>query len=62
MKYLLQLVTMPERNLILDPFMGSGTTAVACQQLGIPFVGIEKNKGHYNIAYRRCNDEQSVVH
>jgi site-specific DNA-methyltransferase (adenine-specific) len=38
MEYLVKLVKMPSYNLILDPFMGSGTTLLACAKLGIPCI------------------------
>lgn len=38
---------------VLDPFMGSGTTGVACVKLGRPFVGIERDPGYFDIACRR---------
>ena len=41
---------------ILDPFMGSGTTGVACANLGLPFVGIEKDEGYFDIACRRIEE------
>ena len=53
MSYLVRLVTMPGRNLILDPFMGSGTTGMACAKAGIPFIGIELNQEYCEIAKRR---------
>ena len=53
MTYLVRLVTMPGRNLILDPFMGSGTTGIACAKAGIPFIGIELNPEYCEIAKRR---------
>ena len=40
---------------ILDPFMGSGTTGVACQELGRNFIGIEINEKYFEIAKRRIN-------
>ena len=40
---------------ILDPFMGSGTTGVACQELGRNFIGIEINEKYFKIAERRIN-------
>jgi DNA modification methylase len=42
---------------ILDPFMGSGTTGVACVQLGRGFIGIELDPGYFDIACRRISDE-----
>jgi DNA modification methylase len=43
---------------ILDPFMGSGTTGVACAELGRKFIGIEINEKYFDIACKRI--EQSV--
>ncbi len=42
-----------EGDVVLDPFMGSGTTAVACQELKRNFIGIEFNKQYCEIAQRR---------
>ena len=41
---------------VLDPFMGSGTTGVACAKLGRPFVGIEIEPRFFDIACRRIED------
>lgn len=38
---------------VLDPFMGSGTTGVACLNTGRRFIGIEKDAGYYEIARQR---------
>lgn len=38
---------------VLDPFMGSGTTGVACAKLGRNFIGIEIDEGYFNIAVDR---------
>jgi site-specific DNA-methyltransferase (adenine-specific)/modification methylase len=40
-------------DLILDPFMGSGTTGVACVQLGRKFIGIELEQKYFDIACKR---------
>lgn len=39
--------------IVLDPFMGSGTTGVACVKLGRKFIGIEIDEGYFNIACER---------
>jgi site-specific DNA-methyltransferase (adenine-specific) len=41
---------------VLDPFMGSGTTGVACVQLGRRFVGVEIDEGYFKIAVKRISD------
>ena len=38
---------------VLDPFMGSGSTGVACSNLGFDFIGIEKEKDYFKISERR---------
>ena len=53
MRYLLTLLRQPTVNLVLDPFMGSGSTGVAAVMLGLPFVGIERDPEYYEIARRR---------
>ena len=44
---------LPEADIILDPFMGSGTTGVACAQLGRKFIGIEIERRYFDIACER---------
>jgi DNA modification methylase len=56
MEYLCKMVKYPEFNLVLDPFMGSGTTGVACQKLNMPFIGIENNLKYFEIASNRLLD------
>ena len=47
---------LPDARTILDPFMGSGTTLVACQRLGRQGIGIELDADYYAIACRRVQD------
>jgi DNA modification methylase len=42
-----------EGEIILDPFLGSGTTGVACAKMARNFVGIEIDEGYFDIACRR---------
>ena len=44
---------------ILDPFMGSGTTGVACVQTGRNFIGIEIDPTYFAIAERRIKEAQA---
>jgi DNA modification methylase len=43
---------------VLDPFMGSGTTGVACKMLGRKFIGIEIDKTYFDIAKQRLENTQ----
>lgn len=52
MKWALQHLPSDAR-VILDPFMGSGTTGVACVQLGLTFIGIERETRYFDAACRR---------
>jgi site-specific DNA-methyltransferase (adenine-specific) len=56
MKYLIRLVT-PKDGIVLDPFMGSGSTGKAAMQEGMWFVGIEREKEYYEIAKQRIEYE-----
>lgn len=42
---------------VCDPFMGSGTTALACHELGVPYVGIEREERYCEIAAKRLGQE-----
>lgn len=53
MKYLLTLLSTPTSGLILDPFAGSGTTALAALALGRPCVCVELEEHHCEIVARR---------
>ena len=44
-----------ENDLVLDPFMGSGTTGVACRNLNRNFIGIELDETYFKIAEERIN-------
>jgi site-specific DNA-methyltransferase (adenine-specific) len=50
---LLQEVVSWTRGLVVDPFMGSGTTGVACANLGRKFIGIEIERRYFDIACER---------
>ena len=52
MRHLVELFTV-EGDTVLDPFMGSGTTGVACAQTGRNFIGIEIDPTYFAIAEKR---------
>jgi DNA modification methylase len=56
---LVMLLTDPG-DLVLDPFLGSGTTAVACKQLGRTCIGIEKSEAYLAMAIKRLQQEVMV--
>jgi DNA modification methylase len=53
------LSMLPEAQTILDPYMGSGTTGVACVTLGKAFIGIELDADYFDIACERIAAAQS---
>jgi hypothetical protein len=55
MEYLIRLVT-PKEGVVLDPFMGSGTTGIAAKNLGFDFIGIEREHEYIKIAKARVGD------
>jgi site-specific DNA-methyltransferase (adenine-specific) len=55
MRYLVRLIT-PPGGIVLDPFLGSGTTAVAAIQEGFQCIGIERDEHSYHIAMARITD------
>ena len=53
MRYLVRLTKTPTGGVVLDPFMGSGTTGIACVLEGREFIGIEREPDYMEIARRR---------
>lgn len=51
---------LPEDALIIDPFMGSGTTGVACKKLGRDFIGIEIDPCYLEIANNRIMEDGEI--
>jgi site-specific DNA-methyltransferase (adenine-specific) len=59
-RYFIELSTK-KGEIILDPFMGSGTTGVACVQTGRKFIGIEISKDYCDIAVKRIRDAEQQM-
>ena len=53
MEYLCRLTSTPTGGTVLDPFMGSGTTGMACKKTGREFIGIELDPHYFEIAEKR---------
>jgi len=53
MVYLAKLTKTPTGGVVLDPFMGSGTTGMACKKTGRDFIGIELDPHYFEIAEKR---------
>ena len=58
MRYLVRLTKTPTGGVVLDPFMGSGTTGCACALEGRDFIGIEREADYLEIAERRIAEAQ----
>ncbi|NBU72023.1 MAG: site-specific DNA-methyltransferase [Bacteroidetes bacterium] len=52
MRYLCRLIT-PPGGIVLDPFMGSGSTGMAAKSEGFEFIGIEKEDEYFSISEKR---------
>jgi site-specific DNA-methyltransferase (adenine-specific) len=55
------LASCPENGLVLDPFVGSGTTAVVAKRLGRAFLGIDCNREYCEMARRRLQNESGSL-
>jgi len=54
MSYFIRMITPPD-GIVLDPFMGSGSTGLAARETGFKFIGIEKEPEYFEIATRRID-------
>jgi modification methylase len=57
-----RIISSTNAEIILDPFMGSGTTAVAAKNLGRKFVGIEISSEYVDMAKQRINSHASTTY
>jgi site-specific DNA-methyltransferase (adenine-specific) len=55
-EYLIKLAAFSKNAIILDPFVGSGTTVVAAKKLGKRYIGIDSNEKYIKIARRRLRE------
>lgn len=59
MSWSMEQTDVPDGGIVMDPFMGSGTTAIACIRTGRRFIGIEKDAAHFRTACDRISRELS---
>lgn len=57
MSWCLEQAKVPDGATVLDPYMGSGTTGVACVREGRNFIGVEKDEKYFKIAVERIRRE-----
>lgn len=57
MSWCMAVAKVPPGALVLDPYMGSGSTGIACLRTGRRFIGIEKDARYYRIACERIQRE-----
>ena len=57
MAWSMEQAKVPEGATVLDPYMGSGTTGIACIRTGRNFIGIEKDPEHFETARKRIESE-----
>lgn len=60
MTYLIRMIT-PPGGIVLDPFMGSGTTGVSAVQEGFRFIGIEQSPEYMAIAEARIGEGETLL-
>lgn len=61
MEYLCTLTKTPTGGIVLDPYMGSGTTGMACKKTGRNFIGIEISEEYLEIAKRRIDSAKRMA-
>jgi site-specific DNA-methyltransferase (adenine-specific) len=57
MAWTMEQCKIPPGSTVLDPYMGSGTTGIACLRTGRNFIGIERDAAHYKTACDRIAHE-----
>lgn len=59
-KYLCTLTKMPQGGIVLDPYAGSGTTGIACEEINRPYILIEKEKENIDIIHERISKYKTL--
>ena len=56
MNNIIGILPKSENLVVVDPFMGSGTTGIACKKYEVDFIGIELDEEYYKIANSRIEE------
>jgi site-specific DNA-methyltransferase (adenine-specific)/modification methylase len=59
MSWCLDIAKVKAGQTVLDPYMGSGTTGIACVRRRVNFIGIEKDTNYFEVAVKRIQQEMS---
>tara|TARA_R110000823_G_scaffold314998_1_gene445255 strand:- start:3 stop:644 length:642 start_codon:yes stop_codon:yes gene_type:complete len=60
-RHCLEVAKLEKGAIVYDPFMGSGTTGIACKSLGLDFIGSELDEDYYNIIQKRLMQVQGSL-
>lgn len=61
MQNIIGILPKTDNLIVFDPFLGSGTTAIACLENNIDFIGSEIDKTYYEVAEDRINTHMAQV-
>lgn len=61
MMWCIEMAKVDTNEIVLDPYMGSGTTGIACAKLGREFIGIEIERKYFDIACKRIEQAQAQM-
>lgn len=59
-KHFVEILSNPH-EIVMDPFMGSGTTGVVAKRIGRSFIGIEIQQDYFDICKKRISDEKNLT-
>lgn len=61
MNNIIGILPKTDNLIVVDPFMGSGTTGIACQKYGVDFIGIELDTDYFKIAEERLTNKEMTI-